>query len=144
MEIALAATRQADAYVVPFVESEVRHAALVVTRGVRDLYVGGRRPLDVSVLEERAEIVLGGKRLYFTGREPLAVSRHEGDASCGVCGDPARGSEAIECTNCAAVTHEGALAEGGERLCFSHRGACPGCQLRREDFDWTPDGGPDA
>ncbi len=129
----------ADAWVVPFIENGSRHAALVVAPGVRDLFVGGRSPLDVIVLEERIELVIRGARLYFTAREPLVIARHEGAASCGVCGEPVKDCDAIGCTSCAAVTHEGALADGGERLCFSHRGSCPGCQLRREDFDWTPE-----
>lgn len=129
----------ADAWVLPFVENGTRHAALVVAPGVRDLFVGGRRPLDVLVLEEGMELVMGGARLYFTAREPLVIARHQGDALCGVCGEPAKGCDAVACTSCAAVTHEGALADGGERLCFSHRGSCPGCQLRREDFNWTPE-----
>lgn len=129
----------ADAWVLPFVENGTRHAALVVAPGVRDLFVGGRRPLDVLVLEENMEVVIGRARFYYTTREPLVIARHQGDASCGVCGDPVKGCDAIGCARCAAVTHEGALADGGERLCFSHRGSCPGCQLRREDFDWTPE-----
>lgn len=129
----------ADAWVLPFIESGVPHAALVVAPGVRDLFVGGRRPLGVLVLQERAEVAIGRERLYYTAREPLVIARHEGDANCGVCGEPAKGCDAITCTSCAAVTHEGALVDGGERLCFTHRGSCPGCQLRREDFEWTPE-----
>ncbi len=133
------ALTRADAWVLPFVENGARHAALVVAPGVRDLFVGGRRPLDVLVLEEHMEIVLGGARIYFTAREPLVIARHEGAANCGVCSEPVKDCDAIGCTSCAAVTHEGALADGGTRNCFSHRGSCPGCQLRREDFDWTPE-----
>lgn len=131
------------AHVVPFIEN-VRRATLVVAPGIRDLYVGGRRPLDVCVLAERDEIVLGDDRLYFTAREPLAVARYEGHASCGVCGEAVHGCDAITCTHCATVTHAGALADGGVRPCFEHRGSCPGCGLHEEDFDWTPDGGSDA
>jgi hypothetical protein len=132
------------AHVLPFVENEVRCAALVVAPGVRDLYLGGRRPVDVCVLAERDEIVLGKGRLYFTAREPLSVARYEGHASCGVCGDAVRGCVAITCTHCAAVTHAGTLADGGERSCFEHRGSCPGCGLRKEEFQWTPDESSDA
>lgn len=132
------------AHVLPFVENEVRCAALVVAPGVRDLYLGGRRPVDVCVLSERDEIVLAGHRLYFTLREPLSVARYEGHASCGVCGDTVHGCDAIRCTHCTAVTHAGALAGGGERPCFEHRGSCPGCGLRREDFEWMPEGSNDA
>jgi hypothetical protein len=132
------------AHVLPFVENEVRSAALVVAPGVCDLYVGGRRPFDVCVLAERAEIVLGTARVYFTAREPLTVARYEGDAPCGVCGEGVRGCDAITCTYCAAVTHAGALADGAERQCFEHRGSCPGCGLRTEDFEWMPDGGDSA
>ncbi len=128
-----------DAWVLPFVENGVPHAALVVARGVHDLFVGGRRPLSVLVLQERAEVAIGRERLYYTTREPLVIARHQGDTNCGVCGEPAKGCDAITCTSCAAVTHEGELADGGERLCFTHRGSCPGCQLRREDFEWTPE-----
>lgn len=129
----------ADAWVVPCDESGARHAALVVARGVRDLFVGGHRPLPLSLLEERSEIVLGGERIYFSARRPLALTRYAGDASCGVCGDRVDGCEAVVCTHCAAVTHDGALVREGERRCLSERGACPGCQLRREDFDWSPE-----
>lgn len=52
----------ADAWVLPFVENGTRHAALVVAPGVRDLFVGGRRPLDVLVLEENMEVVIGRAR----------------------------------------------------------------------------------
>ena len=133
------APTRADAWVFPFVENGARYAALVVAPGVRDLFVGGRRPLDVIVLEERMEVVIGGARLYFTAREPLVIARYEGAASCGVCGEPVRDCDAIVCTGCAAVTHEGKLADGGERQCFEHRGSCPGCQLRREEFSWMPE-----
>ena len=129
------------AHVLPFVENELGCAALVVAPGVRDLYVGGRRPTDVRVLAEREGIVLGAERMYFTARMPLAVARHAGDASCGVCGDGVHGCDAIACTHCSAVTHAGTLADGGERQCFEHRGSCPGCGLRADDFEWTPDGG---
>ena len=128
------------ARVVPFVENEERRAALIVAPGVRDLFLGGRRPVDVCALAERDEIVLGAARLYFTARRPLVVARHEDDASCGVCGDNARGCDVIACTHCAAVTHAGALPDGGERDCFAHRGSCPGCGLRKDDFEWMPDG----
>jgi hypothetical protein len=128
------------AHVLPFVENELRCAALVVASGVRDLYVGGQRPPDVRVLSEREEIVLGAARVYFTARKPLVVARHEGDASCGVCGDAVHGCDAIDCTHCSAVTHAGPLADGGERQCFEHRGSCPGCGLKFDDFEWTPDG----
>jgi hypothetical protein len=128
------------AHVLPFVENEVRGAALVVAPGIRDLYLGGRRPLDVCVLAERDEIVLGADRFYFTARRPLTVVRYDGDASCGVCGDAVLGCDAIECTHCSAVTHAGALADGSERPCFEHRGSCHGCGLRSEDFEWMPTG----
>lgn len=130
---------RADAWVIPVVESGTRHAALVVAAAAADLFVGGRRPLPVSLLDERSEIVLGGERVYFSARRPLSVTRYAGDASCGVCGDRVDGCEAVVCTHCSAVTHEGALVDAGERHCLSERGACPGCQLHREDFDWSPE-----
>ena len=128
------------ARVLPFVENEVRGAALVVARGIRDLYLGGRGPLEGCGLAAGDEIVLGADRFYFTARRPLAVARYEGDASCGVCGDAVLGCDAIQCTHCSAVTHAGALADGGARPCFEHRGSCPGCGLRADDFEWMPDG----
>jgi hypothetical protein len=127
------------ARIVPFVENEARQAALIVAPGVRDLTLGGLRPVDVCVLAERDEIVLGGSRAYFTTRSPLVVSRHEHDACCGVCGDPVRGCEVIACTHCAAVTHAGAVLDGDPRDCFEHRGSCPGCGLRKQDFEWMPE-----
>lgn len=140
VELATGRDANAAAYVVPFLENERFQAALVLARAERDLCVGGRRPLPVTVLDERAEIVLGGARLYFTAREPLSIALYAGEASCSVCGDPARDCIAIVCTGCGAVAHEGRLAGGEPRLCFTHRGSCPGCELRREDFAWWPDG----
>jgi hypothetical protein len=132
------------AHVLPFVENDLRSAALVAAPATRDVYLGGRRPVDVCVLAERDEIVIGDRRLYFTARQPLVVERYDGGGSCGVCGDAVRGCDAIACTHCGAVTHAGALADGGERSCFEHRGSCPGCGLRAEDFEWMPDGSGDA
>jgi hypothetical protein len=132
------------ARIVPFVENEARHAALIVAPGVRDLTLGGLRPVDVRVLVERDEIVFGENRAYFTSRAPLEVSRQEEDASCGVCGDGVRGCEVIHCTHCAAVSHAGALLDGGARDCFAHRGSCPGCGLRKQDFEWMPESGTDG
>jgi hypothetical protein len=140
-ELALAPPHGVDgevAQVRVFVENDVRGAALVVAPGVRDVYLGGLRPLGVCVLAERDEIVVGAQRLYFTARTPLARGRHEHDASCGVCGDPVRGCEAVVCSSCGACTHDGALADGTERRCLGHRGACPGCGLREEDLCWMP------
>jgi len=127
------------ARVVPFAEHGVRRAALIAAPGIRDLLLGGRRPLDVQVLAERDEIALGGARLYFTARVPLVVTRCEDDASCGVCGEGVRGCDAVTCTHCSAVTHAGALLDGEERDCFAHRGCCPGCGLARGDFEWLPE-----
>jgi hypothetical protein len=97
-------------------------------------------PLPVTVLEERSEIVWRDRRFYFTQRRPLEARPYEGDAECGVCGEPAGGCVAITCSGCGAVSHEGALREGGERACFSHRSGCPGCGLDRPDFAWSPEG----
>jgi hypothetical protein len=136
------AAARAAARVVPFVENDARYVALVVAPGVRDLTLGGRRPVDVCVLSERDEIVLGGSRAYFSARTPLVVSRHDDDASdavCGVCSDAVRGCEVITCTHCSAVTHAGALRDGGLRDCFEHRGSCPGCGLHKQDFEWMPE-----
>lgn len=130
---------RAPARVVPFALHGVPAAALLVRPGAMDVHVGGRRPLSVSVLEERSELLVGGARLYFTARRPLQVASYRGAAACGVCGEPVDGCQVIVCTGCAAVAHEGALAEGGERSCFSHLGACPGCQLPREAFAWLPE-----
>jgi hypothetical protein len=140
VELVSVRERRADAWIVPFRESEgLPQAALILSPRARDFFVGGRRPAEVSLLEERSEVVLGGARLYFTARRPLEVERYEGGAVCGVCGESANGCEAIRCAQCQAVTHEGAMADGSERLCFTSRGRCPGCQLRREDFDWKPE-----
>jgi hypothetical protein len=144
MKLVRSRTAHADdaARIVPFVENQVHQAALIVSSGVRDLTLGGRRPVDVCVLGERDEIVLGGSRAYFTSRTPLAVSRCDdeaSDATCGVCSDVVGGSEVIACTHCSAVTHAGALSDGGTRDCFEHRGSCPGCGLRKQDFEWMPD-----
>ena len=130
---------QAPAWVVPFVLHGTSAAALLVRPEALDVHVGGQRPLSLSVLAERSEILVGAARLYFTARRPLEVAPYRGDEACGVCGEPVDGCQAIVCTGCAAVAHEGALAKGGERACFSHRGACPGCQLPREAFAWLPE-----
>lgn len=129
---------RAPALVLPFALHGGAAAALLVRAGSPDVRVDGQRPLSVCVLHERSELLVAGARLYFTARRPLEVARYTGDAACGVCGDPADGALAIACSACGAVAHEGALAEGGERACFSHRGACPGCQLPLEAFAWLP------
>lgn len=133
----------ADAHVLPFFENAVQHTALL-SPGARDLFIDGRAPLGITVLDERTEIVLGGERVYHSGRQPLQVTRSESDASCRVCSDPTEGAESITCTQCGSVTHEGALADASERRCFSHHGRCPGCQLTLADFAWTPSEDADA
>ena len=134
---------RAAAHVVPFVESDRPHAALVVARDRHTLFVDGRAPLGLAVLDERAELVLGATRLYFTAREPLAITPYAGDPDgCALCGEPLEGARVIACTGCGATTHEGALPDGRELLCFSHHGRCPRCRLTREDFAWAPAEGP--
>jgi hypothetical protein len=111
-----------------------------VAAGERGLFVDGEQPLRLSVLSERSEISLRGERLYFTAREPLRVELWSGDPDeCALCGEPLDGARVIVCTGCGAATHEGALPDGGERLCFSHHGRCPRCHLTRGDFSWTPE-----
>jgi len=139
IEITAGREPDAAAHVVPFAEGSRESAALVVAPDTRAIFVDGRSPLGVSVLEERSEVVIGDTRLYLTTREPLLVAPHAGDtADCALCGDSVAGDHVIACSNCGAVTHEGPRADGGERFCFTHRGCCPGCRLRREDFAWTP------
>ena len=129
----------APALVVPFEFHGRPAAALLVRPGNVNVVVGGRQPLLLSVLEERSEILVGDATLYFTARRPLEVSSYCGEAVCGVCGDPVHGCQAIVCSGCGAVAHEGALAQEGERACFTHRGVCPGCELPRETFSWLPE-----
>lgn len=131
---------QAPAHVVPFFENERPHAALLVAPSARAVFLDGVTPLGLAVLGERSELMLGGVRLYFTAREPLVVSRCAASAEeCALCGDACEGALVVRCSGCGAVTHEGALRDGRELLCFSHGGRCPRCQLTREDLDWTPE-----
>jgi len=139
VELRTGCDASAVAHLVPFVENDAPNAALVVPVGACKLFVDGAVPLGLTVLGERAELVLARTRLYFTAREPLTVTSHVGEPEeCALCGDPLEGSQVIQCTGCGATSHEGALPDGSERLCFSHHGRCPRCRLTREDFAWTP------
>jgi hypothetical protein len=141
LELEAGRARDATAWVMlGSAESE----AVLVARDSRGLFVNGLMPLRIAVLEERSEILVRGERLYFSGRDPLVVTRREADGPCRVCNDPTAGAECVACPQCGAVAHEGALAAGGERHCFSHVGRCSGCGLTPGDFDWTPEDDGDA
>lgn len=132
----------AAAHLVPFEENQRPSAALVLAPSAESLFVDGVAPLRVCVLGERSEIALARTRFYFTARRPLAVTRHTGGAAdCALCGESVEGAQVIACTGCGAVTHEGALAGGEERRCFSHHGRCPRCHVSRDDFAWIPEQG---
>jgi hypothetical protein len=131
-------TASRSAQLVPFEESGAQRVALPCDPA--DVWISGRQPLGVTVLEERAEILFLGVRLYFSGREPLEARPLSGGAlpgeavgaesRCAVCDEAlAEGALAIECTNCSTRTHEECFAEQGFR--------CRGCALHRSDFQWV-------
>ncbi len=125
--------------------------ALITSRYPADLFVNGERPLGVCVLEDRSELSVSGELLYFTSFEALAVTRHKPSArssSCARCTQVlCEGDEALRCSACGALHHEGKLAgtDRGERLCFSYDDSrCAGCGRHRSDLEWTPEEAIDA
>jgi hypothetical protein len=123
------------ARVVTFVDGGVRCAALVCRPFAREVAVAGSTPLGVTVLRERAELLIAGERLYFTEREPLRPQRFvpadDAAARCRVCdGDLEEGASVIRCTRCHTTSHED---------CFAHQGdQCAGCGVHRREFEWMP------
>lgn len=121
-----------------------REVALVVAPGARGLRVGGLPSLAVALLEDRAEIAIGGDTLYFTRSAPAAVERFAAvgdEARCLRCTRVLRrGDRVLRCGGCGGLHHEGDRAEGtGELRCATYDRCCASCRRAWEAIHWTPE-----
>jgi hypothetical protein len=144
--VALQPGRERDALaVIVEIEPGGRRAALVSgTTAV--LLVNGQPALDVTLLEERDEIAVGGRRLYYGARRALPVGPYAeapGAAAqerCVRCSRLFESADAvIPCPACSSLHHEGAAASGEQLRCWSHDGRCGACRRLREGLLWSPD-----
>jgi hypothetical protein len=151
---AVADGRSPDALaaLVPFAERGREAVALVLASSAGRLLLNGFPPLPVSVLEDRDEIQLEGRRLYLAAHAVPAPRRFEGGGGpveCGRCrrelvaGNPGRaGDEVVRCPVCGTPHHEGERAApgAGPLHCWSYDPRCAGpCRRRREELAWSPE-----
>lgn len=121
-------------------------AVLVLPPDTTSVFVNGVKPLGVTMLTDRDELLLDGAQLWFGERAPLAAAPFppdRGPATCGVCSEAiGPGDAAITCDGCRTAHHAGAFAaaERGSRDCFVYRGStCAGCGRAGEDDSWLPE-----
>ena len=134
------------ALLVPFVENEMEHAALVRSPLAQSLWLNGHQPVgDLRVLRDRDEIVLNGEVLYFGTASDVEVVPFpdiDAQALCARCTGVLHSRDrAVACPSCRAWHHEGKLARASEesRSCWSYDDRCACCGRSRESLAWRPE-----
>jgi len=140
--------------IVPYAEYAKVRAVLVSSAGTgARVTVNGYPPLGLTLLEDRDEIVIRRERtgdfarFVFGELEAAHVVRFAeapaacGDDRCARCRKRLQsGDAAVRCPVCGRWYHEGPLASGARRECFSYDPLCGGCLTARAAMSWSPGG----